>query len=139
MTDRFDAGTQRRHTLGLLCAAAVRRLCRPIRMGRRTASEIRIGYQKYGTLTLLKGTRHAGAAPGRQEHRRQMDRVPGRSGPAGRPERRQHRLRHRRRSAADLRPGAGANLVYVGNEPPSPGQRGDRGAEGPPACAAWPT
>jgi FMN reductase len=129
MTDRFEQACQRRHTLGLLFAAAAAPLAAGLARAAAPPREIRIGYQKYGTLTLLKGTRHAGETPGRQERRGALDRVPGRSGPAGRPERRQHRLRHGGRSAADLRPGRGREPGLCRQRAAIAGVRGHRGAE----------
>jgi sulfonate transport system substrate-binding protein len=60
MTDSFDAGTrrgQRRRTLGLLFAAAVAAPFADLPQAQAAGAprEVRIGYQKYGTLTLLKG------------------------------------------------------------------------------------
>ena len=77
---------------------------------RRRAAELRIGFQKYGTLTLLKERGTLEQRLARAGHRGQLDRVPGRSAAARRPERGRHRFRHRRRGAADLRPGRGRRL-----------------------------
>nr|GEU28263.1 hypothetical protein [Tanacetum cinerariifolium] len=100
----------RRHTLGLLFAAGVLGLAgaavhAPVLAQAAPAREVRIGYQKYGTLTLLKGRA------------------------ARRPERGQHRFRHRGRGAPDLRAGCGRQPGLRGQRTAVAGQRGNRGAE----------
>ena len=45
----------RRHTLGWLFAAGVLAAGVPLTVAAQAKQEVRIGYQKYGTLTLLKG------------------------------------------------------------------------------------
>jgi sulfonate transport system substrate-binding protein len=120
MTDRFEQARQRRHTLGLLCAAAAAPLAANLAWAAAPPREIRIGYQKYGTLTLLKGR-------GTLEKRLAGKNVAVRwtefpAGPA--------LLEGLNVGSIDFgtvgeappifAQAAGANLVYVGNEPPSP-------------------
>ena len=69
--------------------------------------QLRIGFQKYGTLVLLKERGTLEKRLSRQGYTRHLDRVPGRSAAARGAERRRHRFRHHRRGAADLRPGRG--------------------------------
>ena len=66
---------------------------------------VRIGFQKYGTLVLLKtkGLLEEKLEAARLHGR--VDRVPGRPAAARGAERRRDRLRHHRRGAADLRAG----------------------------------
>jgi sulfonate transport system substrate-binding protein len=128
MTDSFDAGTrraQRRRTLGMLFAAAGVPLAAPfadLPLARAAGAphEVRIGYQKYGTLTLLKGR-------GTLEKRLAEKNIAVRwtefpAGPA--------LLEGLNVGSIDFgtvgeappifAQAAGANLVYVDNEPPSP-------------------
>lgn len=120
MNDRFDHGRQRRRTLGLLFAAAAAPLAADRARAAAPAREIRIGYQKYGTLTLLKGR-------GTLEKRLADKNVTVRwtefpAGPA--------LLEGLNVGSIDFgtvgeappifAQAAGADLVYVGNEPPSP-------------------
>ncbi|MFP5393986.1 MAG: sulfonate ABC transporter substrate-binding protein [Gammaproteobacteria bacterium] len=109
----------RRHTLGLLFAAAVAAGL-PAAASAQVAKEIRIGYQKYGTLTLLKGR-------GTLEKRLAAKGVAVKwtEFPAG-----PVLLEGLNVGSIDFgtvgeappifAQAAGANLVYVGNEPPSP-------------------
>jgi sulfonate transport system substrate-binding protein len=121
MSDPLDRVLQRRRTLGLLFAAASIPLAAglPARAAS-TPKEVRIGYQKYGTLTLLKG-------------RGTLDKRLAEKGiavkwtefPAG-----PQLLEGLNVGSIDFgtvgeappifAQAAGANLVYVGNEPPSP-------------------
>lgn len=126
MNDSFDAGArrqQRRRTLGMLFAAAVAAPLAGLEGARAAGGaprEVRIGYQKYGTLTLLKGR-------GTLEKRLADKNITVRwtefpAGPA--------LLEGLNVGSIDFgtvgeappifAQAAGANLVYVGNEPPSP-------------------
>jgi len=121
MTDHFDHARQRRRTIGLLFAAAAGvPLASRLAQAAAPAREIRIGYQKYGTLTLLKGR-------GTLEKRLAGKNVTVRwtefpAGPA--------LLEGLNVGSIDFgtvgeappifAQAAGADLVYVGNEPPSP-------------------
>jgi sulfonate transport system substrate-binding protein len=122
MSDPLDRLRQRRLTLGLLFAAGVSPLAAslPAHAGP-SPKEVRIGYQKYGTLTLLKGR-------GTLEKRllEKNIAVKWTEFPAG-----PQLLEGLNVGSIDFgtvgeappifAQAAGANLVYVGNEPPSPG------------------
>lgn len=111
----------RRHTLGLLFAAGVMAAAAPrAAWAEGPAQEVRIGYQKYGTLTLLKGR-------GTLEQRLAAKNIHVRwtEFPAG-----PQLLEGLNVGSIDFgtvgeappifAQAAGAQLVYVGNEPPSP-------------------
>ncbi|MRW90635.1 aliphatic sulfonate ABC transporter substrate-binding protein [Duganella sp. FT80W] len=111
----------RRHTLGLLFAAGVMAAAGGNAQAQAAGKqEIRIGYQKYGTLTLLKGR-------GTLEQRLAARNVTVKwtEFPAG-----PQLLEGLNVGSVDFgtvgeappifAQAAGANLVYVGNEPPSP-------------------
>ncbi|MEO5933427.1 MAG: sulfonate ABC transporter substrate-binding protein [Duganella sp.] len=113
----------RRYTLGLLFAAGVLAAGTPAvatAQARQEAQTIRIGYQKYGTLTLLKGR---GTLEQRLASRNIA--VKWTEFPAG-----PQLLEGLNVGSVDFgtvgeappifAQAAGANLVYVGNEPPSP-------------------
>jgi sulfonate transport system substrate-binding protein len=125
MSDTFDAGTrrrQRRRTLGTLFAAAIAApFAGPARAFAAGAPrELRIGYQKYGTLTLLKGRGTLERRLAAQNIAVKWTEFP--AGPA--------LLEGLNVGSIDFgtvgeappifAQAAGANLVYVGNEPPSP-------------------
>jgi sulfonate transport system substrate-binding protein len=112
----------RRHTLGLLFAAGVMAAGAGQAQAQAPAKqEVRIGYQKYGTLTLLKGR---GTLEQRLAQRNVT--VKWTEFPAG-----PQLLEGLNVGSVDFgtvgeappifAQAAGANLVYVGNEPPSPG------------------
>jgi len=112
----------RRHTLGLLFAAGVMAAGGGQANAQTPAKqEVRIGYQKYGTLTLLKGR---GTLEQRLAQRNVT--VKWTEFPAG-----PQLLEGLNVGSVDFgtvgeappifAQAAGANLVYVGNEPPSPG------------------
>ena len=124
MSDRFGHLHQRRRTLGLLFAGVAASAFAELPLARAAAAapprEVRIGYQKYGTLTLLKGR-------GTLEKRLAAQRIAVKwtefpAGPA--------LLEGLNVGSIDFgtvgeappifAQAAGANLVYVGNEPPSP-------------------
>jgi sulfonate transport system substrate-binding protein len=122
MSDPLDRLRQRRLTLGLLFAAGVSPLAASLPAYAAPATkEVRIGYQKYGTLTLLKGR-------GTLEKRllEKNIAVKWTEFPAG-----PQLLEGLNVGSIDFgtvgeappifAQAAGANLVYVGNEPPSPG------------------
>jgi sulfonate transport system substrate-binding protein len=113
----------RRHTLGLLFAAGVLAASAPgfaTAQAKPEAHTLRIGYQKYGTLTLLKGR-------GSLEQRLAAKNIAVKwtEFPAG-----PQLLEGLNVGSVDFgtvgeappifAQAAGANLVYVGNEPPSP-------------------
>jgi sulfonate transport system substrate-binding protein len=110
----------RRHTLGLLFAAGVM-AAGGTQAQAPAKQEVRIGYQKYGTLTLLKGR---GTLEQRLAQRNVT--VKWTEFPAG-----PQLLEGLNVGSVDFgtvgeappifAQAAGANLVYVGNEPPSPG------------------
>ncbi|MYM27701.1 aliphatic sulfonate ABC transporter substrate-binding protein [Duganella sp. CY15W] len=110
----------RRHTLGLLFAAGVM-AAGGAQAQSAAKQEVRIGYQKYGTLTLLKGR---GTLEQRLASRNVT--VKWTEFPAG-----PQLLEGLNVGSVDFgtvgeappifAQAAGANLVYVGNEPPSPG------------------
>jgi sulfonate transport system substrate-binding protein len=122
MTDRFEHGRQRRRTLGLLFAAAAGSTLATLPQAQAAGAlkEVRIGYQKYGTLTLLKGR-------GMLEKRLAAKHIAVRWSefPAG-----PQLLEGLNVGSIDFgtvgeappifAQAAGASLVYVGNEPPSP-------------------
>jgi sulfonate transport system substrate-binding protein len=111
----------RRHTLGLLFAAGVMAATASSPAQAQAKQEVRIGYQKYGTLTLLKGR-------GTLEQRLASKNITVKwtEFPAG-----PQLLEGLNVGSVDFgtvgeappifAQAAGANLVYVGNEPPSPG------------------
>jgi sulfonate transport system substrate-binding protein len=122
MTDRLNGPRQRRRTLGLLFAAA---LAAPLAglapaHAAEPLKEVRIGFQKYGTLTLLKGR-------GTLEKRLAEKNITVKWSefPAG-----PQLLEGLNVGSIDFgtvgeappifAQAAGAKLVYVGNEPPSP-------------------
>jgi sulfonate transport system substrate-binding protein len=122
MSDPLDRLRQRRLTLGLLFAAGVSPLAASLPAhAAPSPKEVRIGYQKYGTLTLLKGR-------GTLEKRllEKNIAVKWTEFPAG-----PQLLEGLNVGSIDFgtvgeappifAQAAGANLVYVGNEPPSPG------------------
>jgi sulfonate transport system substrate-binding protein len=122
MSDPLDRVHQRRRTLGLLFAAASLPLAAGLPAHAASPiKEVRIGYQKYGTLTLLKGR-------GTLEKRllEKNIAVKWTEFPAG-----PQLLEGLNVGSIDFgtvgeappifAQAAGANLVYVGNEPPSPG------------------
>jgi len=120
MTDRIQHARQRRRTLGLLFAAA----SSAVLAGRAGAAtplrEIRIGYQKYGTLTLLKGRATLEPRLAARNIAVKWTEFP--AGP--------QLLEGLNVGSIDFgtvgeappifAQAAGASLVYVGNEPPSP-------------------
>lgn len=121
MSDPLDRVHQRRRTLGLLFAAASLPLAAGLPAHAADATkEVRIGYQKYGTLTLLKGR-------GTLEKRLREKNIAVKwtEFPAG-----PQLLEGLNVGSIDFgtvgeappifAQAAGANLVYVGNEPPSP-------------------
>jgi sulfonate transport system substrate-binding protein len=120
MSDPLDRVRQRRRTLGLLFAAGAYPLAASLPAHAAAPKEVRIGYQKYGTLTLLKGR-------GTLE-KRLLDKnigVKWTEFPAG-----PQLLEGLNVGSIDFgtvgeappifAQAAGANLVYIGNEPPSP-------------------
>jgi sulfonate transport system substrate-binding protein len=120
MSDPLDRVLQRRRTLGLLFAAASIPLAVGLPAQAAAPKEVRIGYQKYGTLTLLKGRGTL--------DKRLADKgiaVKWTEFPAG-----PQLLEGLNVGSIDFgtvgeappifAQAAGANLVYVGNEPPSP-------------------
>jgi sulfonate transport system substrate-binding protein len=122
MSDPLDRVLQRRRTLGLLFAAGAYPLAAGLpAYAAAPTKEVRIGYQKYGTLTLLKGR-------GTLEQRlaAQHISVKWTEFPAG-----PQLLEGLNVGSIDFgtvgeappifAQAAGASLVYVGNEPPSPG------------------
>jgi sulfonate transport system substrate-binding protein len=121
MSDPLDRVRQRRRTLGLLFAAASASLAAGLPAQAAAPQEVRIGYQKYGTLTLLKGR-------GTLERRLAEKHITVKwtEFPAG-----PQLLEGLNVGSIDFgtvgeappifAQAAGANLVYVGNEPPSPG------------------
>jgi sulfonate transport system substrate-binding protein len=122
MSDPLDRLRQRRLSLGLLFAAGAYPLAASLpAYAAPSPKEIRIGYQKYGTLTLLKGR-------GTLEKRllEKNIAVKWTEFPAG-----PQLLEGLNVGSIDFgtvgeappifAQAAGANLVYVGNEPPSPG------------------
>jgi sulfonate transport system substrate-binding protein len=122
MNDRFDGVRQRRRTLGLLAAGVAVSALGNLPLARAAAAprEVRIGYQKYGTLTLLKGRGTLEQRLAAQNIAVKWTEFP--AGPA--------LLEGLNVGSIDFgtvgeappifAQAAGANLVYVGNEPPSP-------------------
>jgi sulfonate transport system substrate-binding protein len=125
MTDSFDTGTrrgQRRRTLGMLFAAAVAVPFAdlPLAQAAGTPREVRIGYQKYGTLRLLKGRGTLEKRLAEKNITVKWTEFP--AGPA--------LLEGLNVGSIDFgtvgeappifAQAAGASLVYVGYEPPSP-------------------
>jgi sulfonate transport system substrate-binding protein len=123
MTDRFDYASQRRRTLGLLFAAASGAVLAGTGAHARAATplqEIRIGYQKYGSLTLLKGRATLESRLAARNIKVKWSEFP--AGP--------QLLEGLNVGSIDFgtvgeappifAQAAGAGLVYVGNEPPSP-------------------
>jgi sulfonate transport system substrate-binding protein len=122
MTTHFARSLQRRRTLGLLFAAALTAPFAglPAAQAAEPLKEVRIGYQKYGTLTLLKGR---GTLDKRLLEKNIT--VKWSEFPAG-----PQLLEGLNVGSIDFgtvgeappifAQAAGANLVYVGNEPPSP-------------------
>jgi sulfonate transport system substrate-binding protein len=125
MTDHVDYARQRRRTLGLLFASAAGALASGLPQAHAAESsqplrELRIGYQKYGTFTLLKGR-------GTLDKRLQDKNIAVKwtEFPAG-----PQLLEGLNVGSIDVgtvgeappifAQAAGANLVYFGNEPPSP-------------------
>jgi sulfonate transport system substrate-binding protein len=118
MTKDFTRPLQRRRTLGLLFAAALASVS--VAHAAEPLKEVRIGYQKYGTLTLLKGR---GTLDKRLLEKNIA--VKWTEFPAG-----PQLLEGLNVGSIDFgtvgeappifAQAAGANLVYVGNEPPSP-------------------
>ena len=123
MTDHIEHGRQRRRTLGLLFAAASGAVLAGS-AGRAAAAaplqEIRIGYQKYGTLTLLKGRATLEPRLAAKGIKVKWTEFP--AGP--------QLLEGLNVGSIDFgtvgeappifAQAAGAGLAYVGNEPPSP-------------------
>ena len=113
---------QRRRTLGMLFAAAVAAPFADLQSARAAGAprELRIGYQKYGTLTLLKGRGTLEKRLAGKNIAVKWTEFP--AGPA--------LLEGLNVGSIDFgtvgeappifAQAAGANLVYVGNEPPSP-------------------
>ena len=111
----------RRHTLGWLFAAGVFAAGAPAAVSAQAKQEVRIGYQKYGTLTLLKGRGTLEQRLAAQNIVVKWTEFP--AGPV--------LLEGLNVGSIDFgtvgeappifAQAAGANLVYVGNEPPSPG------------------
>jgi sulfonate transport system substrate-binding protein len=110
----------RRQTLGLLFAATVLAAGASTPAVAQNAQEVRIGYQKYGTLTLLKGRGTLEQRLAAQNIKVKWTEFP--AGPV--------LLEGLNVGSIDFgtvgeappvfAQAAGANLVYVGNEPPSP-------------------
>jgi sulfonate transport system substrate-binding protein len=126
MTDHIGHARQRRRTLGLLFAAASGAVSGSVLAGsaRHAAAaalqEIRIGYQKYGTLTLLKGRATLEPVLAAKGIKVKWTEFP--AGP--------QLLEGLNVGSIDFgtvgeappifAQAAGAGLAYVGNEPPSP-------------------
>lgn len=125
MTHRHQQRLSRRHTLGLLFVAAAGMMTAAMPMAVQaqaaTKQELRIGYQKYGTLTLLKGRGTLEKRLAEQGVNVKWTEFP--AGPV--------LLEGLNVGSIDFgtvgeappifAQAAGANLVYVGNEPASPG------------------
>ena len=123
MSNRHENRLSRRTTLGLLFAAAAGVLASgmPVTVQAQAQSEVRIGYQKYGTLTLLKGRGTLEKRLSEQGVTVKWTEFP--AGPV--------LLEGLNVGSIDFgtvgeappifAQAAGANLVYVGNEPASPG------------------
>ncbi|WP_373896796.1 sulfonate ABC transporter substrate-binding protein [uncultured Massilia sp.] len=125
MSDHPHHARQRRRTLGLLYAATLSTFATvaggmPRAMAAGGLREVRIGYQKYGTLTLLKGRGTLEKRLAAQDVSVRWTEFP--AGPA--------LLEGLNVGSIDFgtvgeappifAQAAGADLVYVGNEPPSP-------------------
>jgi len=126
MTDHIEHARQRRRTLGLLFAAASAAVSGPVLAGSAghaiaaPLTEIRIGYQKYGTLTLLKGRATLEPRLAAKGIKVKWTEFP--AGP--------QLLEGLNVGSIDFgtvgeappifAQAAGAGLAYVGNEPPSP-------------------
>ena len=122
MTDRLEQRLSRRATVGLLFAAVagVMAAGMPAMAQAQAKAEVRIGYQKYGTLTLLKGRGTLEKRLAEQGVGVKWTEFP--AGPV--------LLEGLNVGSIDFgtvgeappifAQAAGANLVYVGNEPPSP-------------------
>ena len=122
MTDRLEQRLSRRTTVGLLFAAVagVMAAGMPAMAQAQAKAEVRIGYQKYGTLTLLKGRGTLEKRLAEQGVGVKWTEFP--AGPV--------LLEGLNVGSIDFgtvgeappifAQAAGANLVYVGNEPPSP-------------------
>lgn len=125
MTDRHQQRLSRRNTLGLLFAAVAGMMTAAMPMAAQAQdaakAELRIGYQKYGTLTLLKGRGTLEKRLAEQGINVKWIEFP--AGPV--------LLEGLNVGSIDFgtvgeappifAQAAGANLVYVGNEPASPG------------------
>lgn len=125
MTDRHQQRLSRRNTLGLLFAAVAGMMTAAMPMAAQAQdtarAELRIGYQKYGTLTLLKGRGTLEKRLAEQGINVKWTEFP--AGPV--------LLEGLNVGSVDFgtvgeappifAQAAGANLVYVGNEPASPG------------------
>ena len=82
---------------------------------------VRIGFQKYGKLVLLKGRGTLEEKLKAARLQSLVDGIPVRPAVAGSAQCRRHRFRHRRRNAADLRAGGGSAAgQYVAYDPPAP-------------------
>ena len=122
MTNRLEQRLSRRTTVGLLFAAVagVMAAGMPVMAQAQAKAEVRIGYQKYGTLTLLKGRGTLEKRLAEQGVGVKWTEFP--AGPV--------LLEGLNVGSIDFgtvgeappifAQAAGANLVYVGNEPPSP-------------------
>lgn len=122
MTDRQEKRLSRRTTVGLLFAAVAGVMASgmPTMAQAQAKGEVRIGYQKYGTLTLLKGRGTLEKRLAEQGVGVKWTEFP--AGPV--------LLEGLNVGSIDFgtvgeappifAQAAGANLVYVGNEPPSP-------------------
>ena len=122
MTNRLEQRLSRRTTVGLLFAAVagVMAAGMPAMAQAQAKGEVRIGYQKYGTLTLLKGRGTLEKRLAEQGVGVKWTEFP--AGPV--------LLEGLNVGSIDFgtvgeappifAQAAGANLVYVGNEPPSP-------------------
>ncbi|HEX8788354.1 MAG TPA: sulfonate ABC transporter substrate-binding protein [Telluria sp.] len=123
MTDHFEHARQRRRTLGLLFASAAGALATGLPQARAAQpglQTLRIGYQKYGTFTLLKGRGTLEQRLAAQHIAVQWTEFP--AGP--------QLLEGLNVGSIDIgtvgeappifAQAAGANLVYIGNEPASP-------------------
>lgn len=122
MTNRLEQRLSRRTTVGLLFAAVagVMAAGMPGMAQAQAKAEVRIGYQKYGTLTLLKGRGTLEKRLAEQGVGVKWTEFP--AGPV--------LLEGLNVGSIDFgtvgeappifAQAAGANLVYVGNEPPSP-------------------
>ncbi|WP_300754098.1 sulfonate ABC transporter substrate-binding protein [Janthinobacterium sp.] len=123
MSNRHENRLSRRTTLGLLFAAAAGVLASgmPVTVQAQAQPEVRIGYQKYGTLTLLKGRGTLEKRLSEQGVKVKWTEFP--AGPV--------LLEGLNVGSIDFgtvgeappifAQAAGASLVYVGNEPASPG------------------